>query len=1242
MAKRDLNRSIKIFIDNSDAMTNVESLEKKMGELRAELQKLDAQGQKDSKTSKTKERELKQLEQSYGNYQNKVRETERILKNLSGATYNELRKTRNLLRRELSETTKGTDKYNAILKNLTATQKQLNISQKEMYGTLGRQKSVMSRVTDGFNKYGAILASTIASITGVSFALRKLSQDAAAMDDVYADVMKTTGMTKDEVLELNEVFKQMDTRTSREQLNMLARDAGKLGLQSREDILGFVTAANQIDVALGEDLGEGAVREVGKMVDVFTKSTHELENLDLEGKMLAVGSAINELGASSSTQEDYLVQFAGRLGGVASQANIGIDAILGFASVLDQDMQKVEMSATALQQVIVKMMGEPAKFAQIAGVEVSKFTELVRTDANEAIKVLLRSLNERGGFQELIPLFDEMGLSGTRAVGVISSLASSVDKIDEAQQIANKTMIEATSLTEEYNIKNNNANAELEKRRKAFKDSSEELGKRLNPALLKSTNIVTYIVKLLPAVLDFFEKWGKCIMYMVTAYAAYTVGVKIAAMWEKRLGLELTKTNVIMAIKNARLKAGRALTLAYAAASALLTGNLAKARKAWRLLNATMATNPIGLLMVGITAAVAGLIKLVQWINRTNAATKAIKNATKEFNNELATETREANSLFEALQKTNPESDTFLQIRKEIISRYGKYLQGLIDEEGNITDIGKAINAVNNGLREQIALKVKNQAADKITTDSLDKQLKITDKAMKRIGKQVDDEPILSSIRETINRTVSQFTAQGGNDYDKLQRQLLQDIQQTYGIDAYKGVFNVKNVIEDLVSEVKNSSEALDEVDQRFSGIITKLTDVSSVIQDIESEDDPNPTPLGTSTATEYEKALKRLEDYIAKEKAAIQWKYVNGIISQEEYNRELEYLEMERLRKNLELAGLTFEQQQEIELKLFDMKKTMLQKIQDEERAHQAKLLEIQEKADKARAEQNWANLKAIAKQNEEQAKIQFEADLKQKADLASLGFDFANEMGTLVGGALSGNEDIVQSSLKTLINMALDALKVQVQIAIAGATATSLAQPDSVATFGASGFARAAVLVGLIEAAFAVAKSAVNGAFNNRATQNIQVNSDTVVEGARVPQRATGKYDVVGADDGRTYRGVPYKGIAQTGFVSTPTLMGEQGRELVVSAPDLSRLQRHINYPMIINAINDARSGTVPQRASGNYSQTEQTIQQVSTFDPILLAEVRDLLKSLSKGIPASVSLTEIQQKQNLQNASRKIGSK
>lgn len=1241
---RDLNRSIKIYIDNSDAMAKATTLESKIAELRASLQKLNEQGKKDTQGYKAQEKALNKFEKSYGNYQYKIKETERILKNLSGATYKELESTRRTLQRSLKEETRGTEQYNAKLKALNAVQKEFNIAKKEMNSNVGQGANLMSRAANGFNKYFGLFTSAIATVTGMSFALRKLSQDAAAMDDVYADVMKTTGMTKDQVLDLNEEFKKMDTRTSREQLNMLARDAGKLGLESKEDILGFVEAANEIQVALGEDLGEGAVREVGKMVDVFTRSTSELEGMDLKGKMLAVGSAINEIGASSSAQEDYLVQFAGRLGGVAAQANIGIDAILGFGSVLDQDMQKVEMSATALQQILIKMMGDPAKFAQIAGVEVGKFTELVRTDANEAVKLLLRSLNEKGGFAELIPLFDEMGLSGTRAVGVLSSLASSVDKIDAAQQIANESIVKATSLTDEYNIKNSNANAELEKRRKAFKDSAEELGKRLNPALLKSTNIITYIIKFLPSLLDFFEKYGRYLVYLVTAYAAYTVGLKIALAWEKRYGVELTRTNLMLQIKNASLKAGRVLYLAYTAAIALLTGNLVKARRVWQLLNVTMSTNPIGLLMVAITGAIVGIVKLVKWLNRTSDATKSLKEATKQFNSELATETREAGTLFEALQKANPESNTFLQIRKEIISKYGKYLQGLIDEEGNITDINKAILAVNNGLREQIALKIKNQATDEITTKSLDKQLDLTDRAMKRIGKQVDSESVLSSVRETINRTVSEFTAQGGSDYNELQRQLLQEIQQTYGVDAYKGVFNIKNVIEDLVNEVKNSDQALNEVDQRFSGIIDKMTDVSSVIQDIEGDGDDNGTPPGTPSASAYEKALAKLEAYIASEKALIQQKYITGKISQEQYNRELEYLEMERLRKNLELSGLTFEQQQEIELKLFETKKQILQKIQDEERKHQQKLAEIQERADKARAESNWNALKAIAKQNEVDAQKRFEAENKRKSDLAALGFDFANEMGTLVGGAIANNEDIVASSLKSLINMALDALKVQVQMAVAGATAQSLAQPDSVATFGATGFARAAILVGLIEAAFAAVKGVVSSAMGNLGgSSSANLASGGSITGNRVvTQRASGKYDVIGADDGRTYRNVPYTGLAQTGFVSTPTLMGEKGRELVVSAPDLSRLQAHINYPLVLSAINDARAGIVPQRASGNYSQVEQSGKTIS-LDPQTINRLNQLLEHLSThGVHSAVVLTELQRKQYIQESSRKIGSK
>ena len=81
----DLNRSIKIYIDNSDAMVNATALENKISHLRAELQQLNAQGKKDTKDYTAQEKALKKLERSYATYQNKIQETERVLKNLSGA-----------------------------------------------------------------------------------------------------------------------------------------------------------------------------------------------------------------------------------------------------------------------------------------------------------------------------------------------------------------------------------------------------------------------------------------------------------------------------------------------------------------------------------------------------------------------------------------------------------------------------------------------------------------------------------------------------------------------------------------------------------------------------------------------------------------------------------------------------------------------------------------------------------------------------------------------------------------------------------------------------------------------------------------------------------------------------------------------------------------------------------------------------------------------------------------------------
>jgi hypothetical protein len=161
----------------------------------------------------------------------------------------------------------------------------------------------------------------------------------------------------------------------------------------------------------------------------------------------------------------------------------------------------------------------------------------------------------------------------------------------------------------------------------------------------------------------------------------------------------------------------------------------------------------------------------------------------------------------------------------------------------------------------------------------------------------------------------------------------------------------------------------------------------------------------------------------------------------------------------------------------------------------------------------------------------------------------------------------------------------------------------------------------------------------------------SSSTPTGARVlNQAADGRYDVIGADDGKTYRSVPYLGAPKTGILATPTIVAESGKELIVSAPDLKRLEKHINYPLVISAINDARAGTVPQRAKGNYANLPDDTQEprpVKGNELVpLMEEIRDFLRDLKSGVNikarAAVSLTDLKAAQDLEKQATSIFTK
>ena len=341
-------------------------------------------------------------------------------------------------------------------------------------------------------------------------------------------VRPMTGMTKDEVKALNEEFKKMDTRTPRTELNELAGTAGRLGIQAKEDVLEFVEAADMINVALGEDLGEDAIKNIGKLSDMFGDSSKSMKE-----NMLAIGSAVNSVAQSSSASEPYLVEFTARMGGVAKQAGLAITDVMGFASALDQNMLRSEMASTALSGLIMKIYQEPAKYAKLAGMDVKEFSDLMEKDVNTAVLTFLESLGKMGGMNQMAPVLKEMKLSGAEAAGVISTLAGNVAKVRKEQRQASQAFAEGTSIVNEFGVQNSTVQAELDKAKNRFAEVRVELGEKLLPVMKYMVSTGSLTVKGLSAIVSVLFEYKGAILTAGTAIGTYTLLVNGATLATK-------------------------------------------------------------------------------------------------------------------------------------------------------------------------------------------------------------------------------------------------------------------------------------------------------------------------------------------------------------------------------------------------------------------------------------------------------------------------------------------------------------------------------------------------------------------------------------------------------------------------------------------------------------------------------------------------------------------------------------
>ncbi|WP_290396074.1 phage tail tape measure protein, partial [uncultured Duncaniella sp.] len=347
--------------------TEIGHLKRAVKDAKTELDKFEP------KTLEKARKELSSYKKQLEGIKSATEGVTQALGSLDTATPRQLEKALRTLNKQLKGLTPGTEVWNSHVEQIQSLKARLAELKDEIDG----QQSAWSRFQDwALGAWPAI--DLLQQWGGNAFDIMRGAVDAYAdMDQEMANVRKFTGMTAEAVDDLNVEFKKIDTRTSRENLNKLAQEAGRLGKTSKDDILGFVKAADKINVAL-DDLGSDATLKLSKLTGVFGDESR----YGTEQSLLKVGSVINELSQNCSASAPYLADFASRMGGVGAQANMTIPQIMAFGAVLDSNGQQVEASSTALSQVIVRMMQEPAKYAKVAGLDVKKFTQMLKTDVN--------------------------------------------------------------------------------------------------------------------------------------------------------------------------------------------------------------------------------------------------------------------------------------------------------------------------------------------------------------------------------------------------------------------------------------------------------------------------------------------------------------------------------------------------------------------------------------------------------------------------------------------------------------------------------------------------------------------------------------------------------------------------------------------------------------------------------------------------------------------------------------------
>lgn len=900
MSNINTNATVTLTVNGKQAEDMLLKLKSQAPNLEKAIEKAAAAGNKQQLTKL--KRELKETNRQISQIENAAKGVEHVLQRLDETSPKELNRTLSQLKRNLNGLERGSEEWNRQCEAI----KRVKAEIAKVNSQLRENESLWERMNRKLNDWQTALAGIAAAITGIIMAGRSAVNAFADMDQEMANVRKFTGMNASEVEQLNEDFQKIDTRTGREELNKLAQEAGRLGKTSQEDVLGFVKAADQINVAL-DDLGDGATLTLSKLTNIFGDE----ERLGTEKALLAVGSVINELSQNCTASAPYLANFTQRMAGVGAQAKMTIPEIMGFAAVLDSQGQAVEMSATAVSKVIMDMFKENDKIIKATGLNAKEFNETLKKSTNEGLLMLLDRLHELGNIDVLAPVFKDMGENGARAAQVISALAGNLDMVRWEQEEATKAFAEGTSVTNEFNVQNSTVQAGLDKARKGVTEMAVALGEQLQPIMKHVISSTTLLLKFMSTSITFIKENAFTLASLTAAFIAYKIAVNAS--------------NIAFKAHYAWLVISKAATTAYKttvatlhAAHLLLQMGLAKlqgnwVRQSWLMSDlkkqGALLASGYGAIAAGAIALGAVLYKLYKKMTEVSQAEKDLQEIRKRGQEGIIDEKNKIDALVAvARDETQSLKDrhTAIDALNKIIPNYNAQLD---DTTGKYKENKKALDDYLKSLTRKYEIE---GAKDKL----------------RDIGKQRVD---LNLEKQRQERVVAM---------DEMEARTETVMPGQEGKVVQLGVNSLRASNRRALAKTKEDLAELDQREANILGIYGEdikkeaLNDAKKEQKQEQQTKNPPYTPTKTDKKTKTEDVLKPQKDWKTREQALNRIAYAKGEKDFEEYTNRMTEIDIEYNQKVMANGKATSEQKLEAEASYYEAKK----KLADDKNTQSAK----------------------------------------------------------------------------------------------------------------------------------------------------------------------------------------------------------------------------------------------------------------------------------------------------------------